>query len=217
MDLDEVQEIEEEDFVQRTLREAAKAKKEGRTQATPAPKRTSHRTNGNNRSPSEAQEEVEHHSPVKKPRALPKDTSQTTRDESFLQAINKATKAKKAVDELDKDFAQLKLPTKGGRAKAVEVKPWEDHPDWALVNDFDDDMRGNFIQIIKKDLFRKDHPKEAQTVDDGRPNFKKFKKVWESRIQCRSALTRVEEYRAPRSSSSCPGWSCDRRSRASEA
>jgi hypothetical protein len=39
-------------------------------------------------------------------------------------------------------------------------------------------MRGNFIQIVKMDLMRKDGGRrQATTTDDGRPNFKKFKKV----------------------------------------
>jgi len=45
------------------------------------------------------------------------------------------------------------------------------------VDQFDDDLRGNFIQIVKTDLYRKDvGRKDAVRVEDGRPNFKKFKK-----------------------------------------
>ena len=51
------------------------------------------------------------------------------------------------------------------------------------MDEFNDDLRGNFIQIVRKDLFRKDKPLDRyigvgrERLDDGRPNFKKFKKV----------------------------------------
>ncbi|KAK8844689.1 hypothetical protein IAR55_006538 [Kwoniella newhampshirensis] len=150
------------------------------------------------RSPSEEQEEVE---PVPAPvshsmksksdtvtstnataksKGAPVSTLPTT-DEAFLKAITSASKAKKGIDELDKEFNQLRIPRANGKTAVIKANEWDaSHPDWSIVNDFDDDLRGNFIQIVRKDLFRKDLGERAErdmtTVDDGRPNFKKFKK-----------------------------------------
>jgi hypothetical protein len=130
----------------------------------------------------------------------PKVSSQTvrstqgevTRDEAFLQAITKASKSKKAIDELDKEFNQLRIPKPGGAGgtKVVKANEWEaGHPDYTVLNDFDDEMRGNFIQIVRKDLFRKDGGrKEAVAGDEQdqsrKPNFKKFKKVSYQGCRC---------------------------------
>ena len=109
----------------------------------------------------------------------PAEARKLDRDLDFLQAQQKQRKVKTLEDALDreftKDFNRLKLT----KAKEAEKKPWErDHPDYNLVDDFDDDLRGNFIEIVRKDLYRKDLGKAAPVrVDDGRPNFKKFKKV----------------------------------------
>jgi hypothetical protein len=124
-------------------------------------------------------------------------------DPQFLTAISKAKKTKSAMDELDKEFNDLRIP----KLREKDVVPASsmryDHPDWNLVDDFDDEMRGNFIQVVKKDLFRKDlGRKEPVRVDDGRPNFKKFKKasVW-GYLQLRFIVADwAEERRAKRTS-----------------
>jgi len=124
------------------------------------------------RSPSEEEEQVEK-------KKQPADPRKMDRDVEFLQAQQKQRKIKTAEDALDreftKDFNRLKLT----KAKEAEKAPWErDHPDYNLVDDFGDDLRGNFIEIVRKDLYRKDLGMAAPArVDDGRPNFKKFKKV----------------------------------------
>jgi hypothetical protein len=218
----DVEEEVEEDFVQRTLRRAAKAKKEGKTQTTQATQpaqvqasRAHPRATRQTTVPSEDQEEEEEEevpvpSKSKKPKSSqpalrPKvsSSSQTvrstqgevTRDEAFLQAITKASKSKKAIDELDKEFNQLRIPKPGGAGgtKVVKSNEWEaGHPDYTVLNDFDDEMRGNFIQIVRKDLFRKDGGrKEAMAGDEqdqsGKPNFKKFKKVSHQGCRCCTA------------------------------
>jgi len=188
MDLDP----DEEDPIQFTLKKAARLKKEGKTQTSqalmPPPAQI---TRG--RSPTEEPEEVEEPtspkktpprrrtpSPVKKSTQTKSSTPVTT-DEAFLKAITKASKSKKAVDELDKEFNQLRIPKPGapGGSTVVKANVWDaTHPDYTIVNDFDDDLRGNFIQIVRKDLMRKDiGTPRSERVDDGRPNFKKFKKV----------------------------------------
>ena len=136
----------------------------------PVPKRAG-QSSRSTRSPSEEVERVE-----KKQLSGPRKPDQ---DIDFLQAQQKQRKVKTLEDALDreftKDFNRLKLT----KAKEAEKKPWErDHPDYNLVDDFDDDLRGNFIEIVRKDLYRKDLGQAAPVrVDDGRPNFKKFKKV----------------------------------------
>ncbi len=183
--------VDEEDPVQATLRKAARAKKEIKGQTSqdlmPPPAQIPRA-----RSPTEEPEEVEEPVPPTRTQPRPRSTSPVkkatqppgnpvTTDEAFLQAIIKASKSKKAVDELDKEFNQLRIPKPGGLGGSAVVKAnvWDaNHPDYTIVNDFDDDLRGNFIQIIRKDLFRKDLGRtRPQRPDDGRPNFKKFKKV----------------------------------------
>ena len=190
----EATDLDEEDPVQATLRKAARAKKEGRardTQALMPPLAQSPQR----RSPSEEPEQVEEITRPKEKRAPPRAPSpdvtsvpnkgvpQMTTDDPFLQAITKASKSKKAVDELDKEFNRLRIPKPDapGGSTVVQANVWDaNHPDYTIVNDFDDDLRGNFIQIIRKDLMRKDLGTcKTARVDDGRPNFKRFKKVSE--------------------------------------
>ena len=234
--LEDVMEVdgEDEDFVQRTLKSVAAAKKSSRSNALtntssqlampppqniPAtrrrsgsadeeeservePKRARIAPNAKQSASSkvasaidraaqmdvddEEQEEVEE----------PSASNQPTQDTAFLQAITKS-RSKKALDEMDKEFNNLKIPkpaTKAsatgkngifGNGNAVEAGASEngskgkwDGPDYSVLNDFSDEMRGNFIQVVKMDLYRKDGGrKESQEDVSGKPNFKKFKKV----------------------------------------
>lgn len=211
VDADEEEEEEEEplDFVEKTLGQAAKAKREGRHPSgilMPPPNQMPTRAKtgrGVTRSPSEESEMIEPprkgktraQSPTKelaKRQSQQQQSSSTktlngqshppaSQDTAFLQAIAKNTKSRKAIDELDKEFNQLRIPKPGGNPghNIVKASAWDaNHPDWNIVNDFDDGMRGNFIEIIRVDLMRKDGGrKQATTTDDGTPNFKKFKKV----------------------------------------
>lgn len=110
----------------------------------------------------------------------PKATQMTT-DPNFLQAITRAKSKRKEMEELDREFNELRIPkanNKKGTDPAVRANHVTDNgPNYEILNDFDDDMRGNFIEVVRKNLFRKDSPKVPQMVEDGRPNFKKFKKV----------------------------------------
>jgi len=184
------------DFVEKTLKDAAKAKKEGRQASrilmpppTTLPSKT--RPNRTGRSPSEETEPLEPSrkkatSPIKRSTQTQRTQSTrsippSTQDTAFLTAIAKNAKSKKAVDELDKEFNQLRIPKPGANpgSNVIKASAWDaNHPDWNLVNEFDDDMRGNFIQIVRMDLMRKDGGRRvAGSIDDGKPNFKKFKKV----------------------------------------
>jgi hypothetical protein len=194
MDLDENGD-EGLDFVEKTLKDAAKAKKEGRQASRilmPPPTQllSKAKTRRTGRSPSEETEPLEPPrkskvaSPVKRTQKTQdsvKTIPPSTQDTAFLTAIAKNAKSKKAVDELDKEFNQLRIPKPGANpgSNVIKASAWDaNHPDWNLVNEFDDDMRGNFIQIVRMDLMRKDGGRKvASGVDDGKPNFKKFKKV----------------------------------------
>lgn len=184
------------DFVEKTLKQAAKAKKEGRQASRilmPPPGELPSRPTRNDRnmrSPSEESEALEPPrkakrgaSPIKPTQTKGKGSTQpaSTQDTAFLTAIAKNAKSRRAVDELDKEFNQLRIPKPGQNpgSHVVKASAWNaDHPDWNLVNDFNEEVRGNFIQIVKMDLMRKDGGrKQAEVADDGRPNFKKFKKV----------------------------------------
>ena len=197
MDVEGDEMVEEvEDPIQRQLRKA----REARTQASAPPSNSkgdsmpmpaARQPTRRAKSPTEEPEQVEEVQNRKETKnvATKKTTAsqaengdqEPTKDDAFLQAISKASKTKKATDELDRDFNQLQIhkPGQPGKMTTAKSPTWQDHPDWNLVEGFDDDVRGNFIQIIKKDLFRKDlgKSKEQAVVDDGRPSFKKFKKV----------------------------------------
>jgi hypothetical protein len=175
----------DEDVVTSTLREAKEARdKQKQTQTLMPPPAQARR----GKSPTEEPEEVEE--PKKKPtkgkkvaadaHAPEMSSTPITKDEAFLQAISKA-KGKKAIDQFDKEFNQLRLAKPGTKAgtNVVKANVWDaTHPDYGIVSEFDDDMTGNFITIVKRDLFRKDlGQKRVEVLDDGKPNFKKFKKV----------------------------------------
>ncbi|WVF66616.1 hypothetical protein IAT40_001356 [Kwoniella sp. CBS 6097] len=178
---------------------STRSKRATSTERMPPPAQISRRI----RSPSpdpEEEEEVESRPTVKAPpqwhtkaehssqaKASTKGKSQSqaarvsgpAKDEAFLQAISKSTKARKAIDELDREFNQLRIPKPNGSSAVIKANEWQASiPDYALLNDADDELRGNFIKIIRRDMFRKDlgTNKQSERVDDGRPNFKKFKK-----------------------------------------
>lgn len=212
MDLDDLDEdVEEvEDPMQSMLRKAREAR-EAQAEAAIARKAEAQlktqqksmapppvpRAGRKNREPSEEVEQVEtKKSKTTKSKSAQKDPDV---DSEFQKAIKKSKKDKKDLDELDKDFNALKIPkSKVKSAQAVSNTVY-DYPDYSIVDQFDDDMKGNFIQIIRKDLFRKDTGEKVQQVDDGRPNFKKFKKVSrEFGGVCGCMLTGAEEYRQER-------------------
>lgn len=113
--------------------------------------------------------------------------TQMTKDPAFLQAITKSKRKNKEMEELDKEFNELRIPkanNKKGTDPAVRANHVSDNgPDYGILNDFDDDLKGNFIEVVRRDLFRKDTPKVPQMVEDGRPNFKKFKKVSSIKVE----------------------------------
>lgn len=200
---EELMEVDEEnDFVTRALR-SARVKKEAvspakRTTspdktAQPPPKKvlTSAQARRARLASSEEDEPVEDPKSRSKSKTVSKSApspakrgakaTQMTTDDAFIQAIHRASRKKKEMEELDREFNELRIPkanNKKGTDPAVRANNTTDNgPDYGVLDEFDDDMRGNFIQVVRKDLFRKDSPKVPQMVEDGRPNFKKFKKV----------------------------------------
>lgn len=101
------------------------------------------------------------------PDDAPMPPTQVDKDEAFLQAIKKTKKA--GLDDMDREFNAMNIRKTAQQKKDV---------DYTVVRDFNDDLRGNFIEIVRKDLFREDPLRVLPPLaDNGRPNFKKFKKV----------------------------------------
>jgi hypothetical protein len=100
-------------------------------------------------------------------------------DAAFLKALASTKRGKKAEDQFDRQFNQLKI-SKPGLDKEEE--------EWAVLEDFGDDrnVRGNFMVVVEMEVFRKEggRPGGEVSVDWGqRPNFKKFKKVGSSSVE----------------------------------
>lgn len=237
-DVDVDMDVDEEDFVKKTLRSAAATRigQRGRKEQevmppppVPAPAAArQHRTSTRPRSTSDDEDEEEEQVEPKRPRlagparggkggkhakhgadvnmedgdseeeeeAVERVENVPTQDTAFLQAISKA-RSKKSMDEMDKEFNNLRIPKPAvGKKGAAATKAgaeaqgdnggngngnnrWEG-PDYSVLNDFHDEMRGNFIQVVKMDLFRKDGGKKVRVEEEqggGKPNYKKFKKV----------------------------------------
>ncbi len=106
-----------------------------------------------------------------------------TRDESFLQAVGKARKGAKEIDDFDKDFNALKIDKRKKVVPAVvqtaAVTAQSMNYD-VLVADLDPEMTGNFVIMEKRSLLRMDRANKEERSGNpewaGKPNFKKFKK-----------------------------------------
>ncbi|KAG9312591.1 hypothetical protein JVU11DRAFT_6988 [Chiua virens] len=96
-------------------------------------------------------------------------------DPAFLTALASRKGKKHAEDEFDRDFNKLRI-------SKPDIHREEDERAWEVLGDFDTDtryMQGNFMRVIELDLFQRDasRQKTATRTYDGRPDFKKFKKV----------------------------------------
>lgn len=101
------------------------------------------------------------------------------RDEVFLKAVATTKKGKKQEDLFDREFNDLRI-SKPDLANEQATE------DWAVLADFgdDSDLRGNFMEVVEIEVFRKDNtPRSVMRTAggradwEGRPDFKKFKKV----------------------------------------
>lgn len=99
-------------------------------------------------------------------------------DEAFLKAVASTKRGKKTEDTFDREFNNLKI-------SKPDLEKDQERKEWAVLDDFGDDgdARGNFMVILEMDVpVRKN---ETQALDrgggrldwEGRPDFKKFKKV----------------------------------------
>lgn len=107
-------------------------------------------------------------------------------DSAFLKAIASTKRGKKTEDDFDRDFNKLKISKSNLRAAADEER--ESRPEWELLDretfGDDGDLRGNFMVIHEIDVFKVDRGqtgrRRAAGTDprwEGKPDFKKFKKV----------------------------------------
>lgn len=100
-------------------------------------------------------------------------------DVAFLKAIASTKRGKKTEDNFDREFNKLKI-------SKPELDRRDPEEEWGVLADFGDDsgLRGNFMVIVEMDV---SHDKlcDASALSerlinrqwDGKPNFKKFKKV----------------------------------------
>lgn len=104
---------------------------------------------------------------------------QPDKDENFLKAVASTKRGRKQEDDYDREFNNLKI-TKPDleRDRIIE--------DWDTLKEFDDaqDLRGNFMVVVEMDVYKQSDatrqiPKTTSVRADweGRPDFKKFKKV----------------------------------------
>ncbi|KAF9221049.1 hypothetical protein BS17DRAFT_785815 [Gyrodon lividus] len=111
----------------------------------------------------------------KQENANPRQTRAVDTDQAFLTALASKKRGKKAEDEFDREFNNLRI-------SKPDVQREEEERTWELLGDFDADVRnvrGNFMVVIDMDVFRDSprHTTAALCSYDGRPNYKKFKKT----------------------------------------
>ena len=98
------------------------------------------------------------------------------KDETFLKAIATKKRGKQTDDTFDREFNNLKI-------SKPELERDDKRNDWRILEHFDDDgdLRGNFMVIVEvdvKDTGERNVRRGGGRLDwEGRPDFKKFKKV----------------------------------------
>ena len=101
-------------------------------------------------------------------------------DPTFLKAIASTKRGKKTEDAFDREFNKLKI------SKPELDQQQDPEEEWGVLAEFGDDsgLRGNFMVVIEMDVYRQDGAgndvlaqKAVNDSWDGKPNFKKFKKV----------------------------------------
>ena len=102
---------------------------------------------------------------------------QPDKDAAFLKAIASTKRGKRAEDEFDRDFNELKI------SKPDLVR--EELEEWAVLEEFGDEtnVRGNFMVVVEMAVFNNGggarKTRDAVLEWRGKPNFKKFKKACE--------------------------------------
>ena len=102
-------------------------------------------------------------------------------DAAFLRAIASTKRGKKAEDKFDREFNNLKI------SKPELEQQEEPEDEWAVLADFGDDtgLRGNFMVVVEMEVYKKDEDPQNSVINHdwaGKPNFKKFKKVFQRRF-----------------------------------
>lgn len=101
------------------------------------------------------------------------------KDEAFLKAVASTKRGKKHEDPFDREFNNLRI-------SKPDLQHEQIADDWDVLADFSDDtdLRGNFMVVVEMDIFGKgDTERHAMRTAgsradwEGRPDFKKFKKV----------------------------------------
>jgi len=96
-------------------------------------------------------------------------------DHAFLKAIASTKRGKTQEDEFDREFNKLKI------SKPVLGRE-EPEDEWAVLAEFGDEtnVRGNFMVIVEMPAYNRGRDRrqgEVMPEWNGKPNFKKFKKV----------------------------------------
>lgn len=99
-------------------------------------------------------------------------------DTHFLTALASMKKGKKNEDSFDREFNNLRI-SKPDIEREVKEQEWD------LLDDLDDEknLRGNFMLVVELDVYKKSGSAEkgklrTGRIDwEGRPDFKKFRRV----------------------------------------
>jgi len=99
-------------------------------------------------------------------------------DKHFLTALASMKKGKKNEDSFDREFNNLRI-SKPDVEREVKEQEWD------LLDGLDDEhgVRGNFMLVVELDVYKKDGSVGKETLRTGRidwegkPNFKKFRRV----------------------------------------
>lgn len=181
---------EEDDFVQRSImrqKKEAKLTSEGQGLASSNRDQDDHDMEDNTTQHDGASGKAANirRQPIHTQHVEPTRPEAVTKDTEFLQAVTKARKGAKELDDFDLEFNALKIakPKKSGATKIYGAGLFDPSRIYNSVLDLDSDVTGNFIKIERVNLFRKDkNNQQDRTVNQdwvGRPNFKKFHKVSE--------------------------------------
>jgi hypothetical protein len=192
---------EEEDFVQRSIiRQKKEAKETHETQGSAATNRDEDDDQDMEDTRSQQQPTLDSKAaatrqPLHTQHVEPTRPEAVTKDTEFLQAVTKARKGAKALDDFDQEFNALKIakPKKNGATKVYGAGLFDPSRIYNSVLDLDTDVTGNFIKIERVNLFRKDKKQDRAVNQDwaGRPNFKKFKKVRALGLLCLVPFARL--------------------------
>ena len=119
--------------------------------------------------------------PSKRTKSKTTQSDQLDTDPAFLTALASRKGKKTAEDAFDREFNNLRI-------SKPDIHREEDEQAWEVLGDFDTEarnLRGNFMVVMDLEVFRRNsgHVHTTRTYD-GRPNFKKFKKVRVVDIYC---------------------------------